>query len=153
MSSKLEGEWPKPNAALVSLGPIAVVQSRSAAILRDDETRTSGPVAFTEEEPVRTDRPLTLVALVCKSRDVKQELLIERQLVGADSVHFEPMEIELGKDDCAVIHDNVKSGTMTPGAFRYRIQVHDRTDELIRSERRFFAWDGAPVEATASLEP
>jgi len=143
-SNHVEGEWPKPNSAPASLGPIAVMQSRKAAILRGDQTMTSGHVAFAEDEPVLAGRSVTLVALVCRSEKVEGKLLIERQLAGADSVSFEPREIDLGEDACAVIHDNVRAGTMTPGTFHYRIQVHDRTDELIRGERRFFVWDGHP---------
>jgi len=143
-SNNLEGEWPKPSSAPASLGPIAVVQSRKAAILRGDQTMTSGHVAFAEEEPVLAGRSVTLVALVCKSEKVEGKLLIERQLAGAAEVSFEPMEIDVSEDACAVIHDNVRAGTMTPGTFHYRIQVHDRTDELIRGDRRFFVWDGNP---------
>jgi VWFA-related protein len=152
-SSKLEGSWPKPRSELASLGPIAVVQPGNAAILRDDQIRTSGHAAFAEEEPVLADRPLTLVALVCRSPDASKKLVVERQLAGAESVRFDPMEVELGKDACAVIHDNVRAGTMTPGAFYYRIQVRDDDEELTRGERRFFVWDGKPFEVSASREP
>jgi len=154
-SQQIDGEWPQPNAQLASLGPIAVVQPTKAAIKRGDETRTSGFVAFAEDEPVLADYPVTLVALVCRSKDLKDELLVERQLVGASSVHFEPIEIDLGKDLCFVIHDRVKPGTMTPGTFHYRIQVHDAKDELVRGDRRFFVWDGRtlPDADAAASEP
>jgi VWFA-related protein len=144
-SQNLEGEWPRPNAERAALGPIAVVQTVKAAILRDDTSKTSGFVAFAERQPVLLGRPVMLVTLVCKSKDVAEELLIERQLVGASRpVSFEPLEIELEDEPCALIHDTVEADTMTPGAFRYRIQVHDNKDELVRAERRFFVWSGAP---------
>jgi len=109
----------------------------------------SGLLAFAEEEPVRTDRFVVLVTVICKSRDVKDALLVHRQLVGAGSVRFDPMEIDLDEEDCALIRDVVPSGTMTPGAFRYRIQVHDASNELAEAERRFFAWDGEPLDSSA----
>ena len=150
-SQQFDGEWPQPNAQLASLGPIAVVQPTKAAIKRGDETRTSGFVSFAEDEPVLADHPVTLVVLVCKSKDLKDELLIERQLVGATSVPFEPIEVDLGKEPCMVIHDRVEPGTMTPGTFHYRIQVHDAKDELVRGDRRFFVWDGrTPPDAGAA---
>jgi VWFA-related protein len=141
-SEQFDGEWPQPNAQLASLGPIAVVQTTKGAIKRGDQTRTSAFVSFAEDEPVLADREVTLVALVCKSSDVKDDLLVERQLVGASSVHFDPIEVDLGKDPCMVIHDRIKPKTMTPGAFHYRIQVHDAKEELVRGDRRFFVWDG-----------
>ena len=148
-SEQIEGEWPKPNAEPAAVGPIAVLQRAQAAIQRGDEIKTSGLLAFAEEEPVRTDRFVALVTIVCKSRDVKDALLVERQLVGASSVHFEPMEMDLHDEVCALIRDVVPPDTMTPGAFRYRIQVHDARDELVRAERRFFAWDGEPLDSPA----
>jgi hypothetical protein len=148
-SEQIEGEWPKPNAAPAAVGPIAVLQRAQAAIQRGDEIKTSGLLAFAEEQPVRTDRFVALVTIVCKSRDVKDSLLVERQLKGESSVQFEPMEMDLNDEACALIRDVVPPDTMTPGAFRYRIQVHDARDELVRAERRFFAWDGEPLDSPA----
>lgn len=150
-SQHLDGEWPRPNAEPAAVGPIAVLQPASAAIRRDDQTKTSGAVAYAEEEPVWVDRPTALVAVLCKSSDVKGRLRIERQLVGETAVDFPPEETDLGKDGCALIQDLVPRATMTPGAFHYRIRVVDGDQQLASGERRFFAWDGhKPDEPSAS---
>jgi hypothetical protein len=152
-SQQIEGAWPSPEEKLVSFGPIAVVQPSVGAIQRGDKIKTRGLLAFAEEEPVRIDRPVALVTVVCKSRDVKGVLDVDRQLEGAGSVRFKPMEMDLRKESCALIRDVVRAGTMTPGAFHYRIQVHDGPDELARAERRFFAWDGKPIPTAAAESP
>jgi VWFA-related protein len=156
-SQQIEGKWPRPNEELAAIGPIAVLQPAVAAIQRGDEVKTAGLLAFAEEEPVRVDRLAAVVTVVCKSDDVRDDLFVERQLVGASSVHFDPMEIDLRDESCVLIRDVIPGATMTPGSFRYRIQIHAGPDELARAERRFFAWDGEPVavnlpEASPTIE-
>jgi hypothetical protein len=148
-SQQIEGEWPKPNENLAAVGPIAVLQPAPAAIQLGEAIKTSGLLAFAEEVPVRVDRPVALVTVICRSQDVKGVLDVERQLVGASSVRFDPMEMDLDEDSCALIRDVVPKDTMTPGSFRYRIQIHDGPDELAQAERRFFAWDGEPLASSA----
>ena len=136
-SRQMEGAWPKPNAELAAVGPIAVVQPTRAAIRKEDQVKTSGALAFSENDPVRIDRPTALMAMICKSRDQKGSLQVERDLVGESAVAFPAMEMELGKESCALIQDLIPAGTMTPGAFSYRIRVLDDGTELARAERKF----------------
>jgi hypothetical protein len=145
-SRQLEGEWPRPNAELASVGPIAVVQKTRGAILKNGKVRKSGIVAYAEDEPVDPEIAARLVATVCKSSDQKGKLRVSRVLLGQSEVSFPDLMIDLGKDQCALIQDVIPAGTMTSGVFRYQVRVLDRNDELAVAERKFAAWDGVPLE-------
>ncbi len=144
-SQQLAGEWPRPNAELASVGPIAVLQRTHGAILKNSKVRKSAIVAFADEEPIDPAIAARLVAPVCKSSDQKGKLKVERFLYGQSEVSFPVMSVDLGKDQCALIQDVIPASTMTSGSFRYEIRILHRGEELARADRKFVAWDGTPL--------
>jgi hypothetical protein len=58
-------------------------------------------------------------------------------LVGESAVKFEPQELDLGEDRCAVFQDIIKAGTMTDGGFEYKVQVMRDEEELASATREF----------------
>ena len=70
-SKEVHGSWPKLDAELVSLGPIAVTQPRSGGFLRNARSRTRGAVVLGEDEVVHGDSPTAVISLVCRAKDVQ----------------------------------------------------------------------------------
>ena len=149
-TSRLDGEWPDPDGAPVTIGPIAVIQPRQAAFLRDEKSRRKGAYALAESEPVATDLPTLFVGLVCRSGAAGRVLRLERTLAGDDEAPFAPQEITFGDERCARFQDKVRAGTMTTGLFHYRVRVLDGEQERAAAEREFPALDPAEREAMLS---
>jgi hypothetical protein len=139
LSGRIEHDWPDPDADLATLGPIAVLQTRDAAFSRDGAIRTEGTRALDPDEPVRPDRPAALVGLVCRARQVKGTLRVERRLEGEGSVAFPPVDLAFGGERCAQIRDLLPRGTLGPGSYRYRVTVLEGGVERARGERAFHA--------------
>jgi VWFA-related protein len=140
-SGELEGEWPDPDEAAVTLGPVAVLQPGPAAILRDDELRLEGASGVSDDWLGRTDRPTWLVGLVCRAKGNKGKLRVERRLKGSaeSSAPFGPMEIEFGEERCVQIRDLIPAGSMSSGMFDYEIHVFRKEEEVASTVRRFAA--------------
>jgi VWFA-related protein len=142
-TARIEGSWPDPDAASVTVGPIAILQPSEGAFLRGTEPRRSGSVAVAEEDTARPDRPTALVGIVCRERSRKGSLRVERRLVGESAAPFEPLEVSFeGEERCALIRDIVRSATMSPGEFRYEVRVFDGADEIAAGERAFAVMAG-----------
>ena len=140
-TGKSVGSWPDPNASPASIGPIAVLQPASAAFLRDGQVRFDGSLGHQEQESTHPDRPTALVGIVCRGRSPKHDLRVERQLVGAGSAQFQPMDLDLEKERCAQIRDLIPAGTMTAGLFRYEVRVLDKGIEVASASREFAVFE------------
>jgi VWFA-related protein len=140
-TGEIEDDWPDPNDAAVTLGPVAVLQPAPAAILRDDVLRRDGAIGIGEGGLARTDRPTALIGLVCRAKGNKGRLRIERKLTGEEdsSAPFGPMQLDLGEDRCAQIRDFIPAGSMSSGMFTYEIRVFDKQEEVASAARRFAA--------------
>lgn len=136
-SRRDEGSWPDLESADAVVGPIAVVQPTNAAFLRNGRSVSSGLLARDEQDPPRTDRPIALVAIVCRSKSTRHTLRIERALIGDTRADFVPMDVDLDEAPCAVVRDIVNARTMSPGYFRYEIRVLENGTEIAHGERRF----------------
>jgi len=137
LTHRIDGEWPDADDAPASLGPIAVLQPEVGAFLRDTVLRRDGSLALGENGVARPDRPTALVSIICRGRTQKRPFVVERHLVGESAVEFEPQELDLGEDRCAVFQDIIKAGTMTDGGFEYKVQVMRDEEELASATREF----------------
>ena len=140
-TSQLEGKWEKPDAGLVTVGPIAVMQPARAAFLREGEIRLSGALGRDDQEPLQTHLPTAAISLICRGRKQKGTLRVERHLVGDSSAEFPVTDLEAEEERCAQIRDVIPSGVMTAGAFDYELRVFDGDTELAMGTRTFFAVD------------
>lgn len=139
ISGQLDGEWPNPNDAPATVGPIAVMQPVSAAFVRGERVRGHGAMGFGDLEAVDTSRPTAMVSLVCRARGNKGKLLVRRRLVGESAASFEDLDLDLGKDRCAQIRDMIAADTMTEGTFEYEVRVLGKGQELALGTRFFAA--------------
>lgn len=137
-SDRFEVTWPEPKL-LATLSPIAVLQPTDGAFLRSADSRTSGSLAQGRHQPILTDRPTALVGLVCRSKKNERSLEVRRSLVGASTVDFPPLAIDLGDERCAQIRDLVPENTMGAGYYRYDIHVTAGGDTVSTESRDFFA--------------
>ncbi len=153
-TARLEGSWPERQDG-VAMGPLAVMQPGEAVFVRDGELRRGGALGRHREELLRTDLPTALIGLVCRGPSKKQNLRVERILVGEAKTRFPEMQLELGEERCAQFRDLIPASTMTPGRFVYRVRVSSDGVELASSDRAFAAVDdsssgGRAPEAAAT---
>jgi VWFA-related protein len=140
---RIRGEWPDPDDAPVTVGPIALLQPVDALFLRDDKARTRGALGYPEEQSIRIDRPTSLVSLICRDGSGEAATyMAERRLVGSDAAMFPVTEIMFdGKERCIQMRDLIPEDTMTEGGFIYEIHVLSEGVIMAESERRFTAVD------------
>jgi VWFA-related protein len=143
ISARAESDWPNPGGSAASLGPIAVLQPRAAAIVRDGDVRSSGSVAYPGETPLDASQPTALVGLVCGGKGGKDLLVVERTLIGDSSVDFPPIELLPGEERCAQVRDVIPAETLGPGAYRYEMRVLRDGEVLSEGGRDFLAAPGS----------
>jgi VWFA-related protein len=136
-SHEVEGAWPDLKSSLAMLGPIAILQPSSGAFLRAKTVHTSGTLAVPEREPVAGDAPLAVVGIVCRSKDQKGSLRVERRIVGDSEAPFPPLDLQLGSERCAQFRDVVKAKSLSPGDFRFEVRVLDHGVEVAKAGRAF----------------
>jgi len=145
-SGRLRVEWPDPNAAAVTLAPIALLQPAAALFLRDGATREHGSLARRPLDPVLGDRPAALVGLVCRGRRFEEPLRVLRAVVGRERLELPELTIEAGTERCAQVRDLVPAGALGPGPYRYVIRVFADGRLLGEGERDFVVVaDGEPA--------
>jgi VWFA-related protein len=132
-----EGGWPDLEAATAAVGPIAILKPAKGVFLRDGAVRKSGTLAVGDTDPAREDVPLAVVGLVCRSKDQKGSLEVERRIIGETEASFPPMELDLGADRCAQFRDLVPPKSMGPGEYRFEVRVLRAGVEIARKERAF----------------
>jgi VWFA-related protein len=148
-SRRVEGEWPDPDAALVSFGPLSVSQPAKGAYLRDGDSRTSGTLAYEENDPLRPELPTAFLGLLCRAKDQKRGVRVVRTLVGTAETPIKDETVEFGGERCVQILDVIQPRTFGPGAYEYRAVALGPEGELARLERRLLV---ASPE-TASVQP
>lgn len=147
-SQRVQGSFPDPDAALAMVGPIAVVQRVNGAFVRDGTARTSGNLVSGESDPLRTDLPAAIVAIVCRAKDQKGALTVARDLVGETKVAFPTQALDLGADRCGQILDVIPEGTLGAGTFRYVVSVSGKDGEIAKGERTFVAAERPATSGT-----
>jgi len=140
-SSETDIDWPQLKGGVPRVGPIVVLQPASGAFLRDGQTRGSGSLFVPDSDPVFTSRPAAFVGIVCRGKG-RQSVRAERRLVG-DRVHeFPDLELEIDEQPCAQVRDVIPSNTLTPGFYRYEIQLRQDDSIVEVGQREFVALDG-----------
>lgn len=137
--AKLHGLLPDPNRKLITVEPIALMQPVEAAFLRDGAMRPQGAIGRTVNEPVPIDRPTAMITMICRWKGHMEVVRAERKLTGATSMAFDPIEIDLSSERCALIRDIIPQGVMTEGAFRYEVRVFDGEEQKALGYRVFDA--------------
>jgi len=150
LTGRLEGDWPNPNDAPASIGPIVTMQPQRGAFLRDEHLKPHGALGRGAEQAVRPELATAFIGIVCRGRSAKAGMRVERRLVGDSTADFDPMELNLGEDRCVQIRDLVLERTMTEGTFSYQVQILRGDEELASRQLDFHAVAG-DRSADASL--
>jgi len=149
LSKETHGTWPKLDAALASLGPIAVSQPRAGGFLRNGLKQTQGAVVIAEDEPIRGDAPTAVIAFVCRAKDQKQPLQVVRTLVGEQETPVGTSDLDLKAERCAQVVDLIPPKTLGAGRYRFVVTVSSEGKELTRGERTLVVPETAPVAVAA----
>jgi hypothetical protein len=150
LSKETRGSWPKIDAELASLGPIAVSQRRLGGFLRNGEKQTQGAVVVAPDELLRSDAPTAVITLVCRAKDQKRPLEVVRTLVGEQETPVGKTRLEPAADRCAQVLDLIPPKMLGPGRYRYVITVSSDGQELTRGERALVVPEPAPAPAPAA---
>jgi len=135
LSREVHGTWPKLDAELVSLGPIAVSQRRAGGFLRNGVMQTQGAVVVAEDELLRPAEPTAVIALVCRAKDQKRPLDVVRTLIGEEETPVGTTQLAMGTERCAQVVDLIPPKMLGAGRYRYVITVSADGNELARGER------------------
>jgi hypothetical protein len=135
VSKEVHGTWPKIDAELASLGPIAVSQPRAGGFLRNGRKQTEGPLVLAEDEPLRPDVPTAVIALVCRAKDQKRPLRVVRTLIGETETPVGTTQLDLSTDRCAQVVDLIPPKMLGAGRYRFVVTVSSDGNELTRGER------------------
>jgi VWFA-related protein len=134
-SKEVHGNWPKLDAELVTLGPIAVSQLRAGGFLRNGKSRTQGAVVVAEDETLRGDSPTAVITLVCRAKDQKRPLKVVRTLVGETATPVGSSDLDLTSDRCGQIVDLIPPRMLGSGTYQFIITVTSDGNELARGTR------------------
>jgi len=145
---ELTGTWPRIDDELAFIAPIAVSQPAKGGFLRDGNAKTSGALVIPEGEPLRGDLPTALITLVCRAKDEKKPLHVERTLIGETETPVEKDDIDMGQDRCAQVRDLIPRNTLGPGSYRFVVDVSSGGTDLTRMERKFVVPDVAAPAAS-----
>lgn len=134
-STRIDAEWPNPAWSTAAIAPIAALQSESAAISKDGEFRSSGPLAREVDEPLDPAASVTLASVVCRGPNAGAPITVERWIEDGSRDEFDPMTITEAADPCIQIVDVVPAGRLRSGVVDYRV-VARIGDEIVATERR-----------------
>lgn len=129
--------WPDPGTKQPVLAPIALLQPSKGVFFSNGNKSESGARAIGPGTPVRADRPLAMVGLVCAGKRRGEPLILERELEGESSVAFDPITADVTKGNCVQFRDVVPGGALGQGYFQYRVVVFDGDREVKSLERNF----------------
>lgn len=155
-TAKLELDWPDPDKSALSVSPIAAVQPHDGAFLEkaggSEKTRLQGPIALSDGVAL-VDRPLALVGLVCRSKKMKDDVWIVRELSGGSTVEFPPIRWTFEGERCIHLRDVLKNGQMGWGDYVYDIKVFENeamTGPPAASGQRVFSAAEVPENRASS---
>jgi hypothetical protein len=89
----------------------------------------------------RADQPTAVIGIVCRAKNKKGKLRLERTLAGEgdSSAPFGTMKLDFGKDRCIQYRDMIPPGSMSSGMFRYEVAVYEKDEEIVSKVREFAA--------------
>lgn len=137
LSKQIHGVWPSLDAELASLAPISVSQPRNGGFLRNGQMLTQGAVIVAEDEPLRNEDPTAVIALVCRAKDQKRPLRVDRTLIGEHETPVGTTELELTEDRCVQMVDFIPPKMLGVGRYRFVVTVSSDGRVLTRGERAF----------------
>ena len=138
-AGRISGEWPRAREA-PAITDIVILQPTDGAFLRDEESRTKGSLAVRPDGSVRAGQPTAILSLVCRPRDWKKAIIVERSVTGETEVRFPPLEFLPEDDLCVQIRDLVPAKTLTSGAFSYTVRMKGTS---VKRSREFEVLDEA----------
>ena len=144
---ELTGAWPRIDDELAFVAPIAVSQPAKGGFLRDGNAKTSCALVIPEGELLRGDLPTALITLVCRAKDEKKPLHVERTLIGETETPVGKDDIDMGQDRCAQVRDLIPKKTLGPGSYRFVVDVSSGGTDPTRMERKFVVPDVAAPAA------
>jgi len=144
-SKEVHGSWPKLDAELACLGPIAVSQRITGGFLRNGQSRTQGAVVVGEDEILRRDSPTAVIALVCRAKSQKRPLTVVRTLYGEEATPVGTTALDLTTDRCGQVVDLIPQRMLGAGTYRFVITVTSDGNELARGERKLVMPELAPA--------
>jgi hypothetical protein len=121
-AGQVRGEWPHLDDVPV-ITEIVAMQPGQGAFLRDGEARQRGSLAVPPGSDVRADLPTAFLCLVCRPRDMKKGLVIERSIAGQTVVELSPIELPSRQERCIQVRDLIPGNTLGAGSFRYSVRV------------------------------
>ena len=139
LSERFQVDWPDPRGGVELCGPIALLQPRVGAFSRAGETRSSGSLARSDSDAIRTDRPAALMGLVCRGRRNEEPLSVERSLVGERHVDFPILQVAFEEARCAQIRDLIPADSLRAGFYRYEVRVLRDGAVIDETSREFVA--------------
>lgn len=148
-SKEVHGSWPKIDAELVSLGPIAVSQQLPGGFLRNGVSQTKGAVIIVEGQAVRADTPTAVITFVCRAKDQKRPLTVVRTLIGDAETPVGTTKLDLSTDRCAQVVDLIPPKMLGAGSYRFVIAVSSEGRELSRAERALVVPEKAPQKSAS----
>jgi hypothetical protein len=148
-SKEIHGRWPKLDAELASLGPIAVSQPLPGGFLRNGVSETKGALIVAEDEALRSDTPTAVIVLVCRAKDQKRPLTVVRTLFGDSETPVGTTELDLRTDRCAQVVDLIPPKMLGAGRYRFRITVSSDGRELARAERALLVPERPPAKSAS----
>jgi hypothetical protein len=148
LSKEFHGSWPKLDAELASLAPIAVSQPRAAGFLRNGQSQTQGAFVLAEDEPLRQAAPTAVITMVCRAKDQKRPLQVTRTLIGDSETPVGTSVLEASGQRCAQIVDLIPEKTLGPGRYRFVITVTSDGQELTHGEHALVVPEPVPAAPT-----
>ena len=134
-SNRLETSWPNPAKGAASIAPVAVLQAGLAAMSRDGQASSTGPLARDTDEALDASIGMSLTTVVCRGTKTRNPVTIERWFGGGTNDDFAPMTIAPTGSPCVQTLDVIPAGRFRPGVLDYRI-VARIGEEIVAQERR-----------------
>jgi len=146
-SKEVHGSWPKLDAELATLAPIAVSQRTTGGFLRNGQSRTQGAVVVAEDEALRRDSPTAVIALVCRAKGQKRPLQVVRTLYGESATPVGTTTLDLTTERCGQVVDLIPQRMLGAGTYRFVITVSSDGNELARGERTLVMPEATPASS------
>jgi hypothetical protein len=147
--TQLELDWPDPDKRAATVSPIVVLQQSEGLFLRKqgkvaEDVRRVGTLGVGDND-VATDRPVFLVALVCRGPRAGKDLWVQRRLNGESTVEFELLKWTFEGERCIQLRDLARADQLGWGDFNYEVLVYDNEnlegDPVAEGSRDFTVFD------------
>jgi len=131
ITASIDTVWPDPDGSAAAVTQVAIVQPEVAVFVNgagDADSAAESRIGSLAigDSAARVDRPIYFVSLVCRKKRDKQNLWIDRTLVGNVSVDFTRQQWDhADRERCVLIQDLVREDRVGWGDFEYHVRVYD----------------------------